>query len=322
MARKYFTEHVVEQAALAWLEALGYDVLSGPEIAPGELAAEREEYGQVILERRLRQALELLNAHVPADAIEEAFRKLTRPDSPSLVGNNHVVHTYLVEGVPVEYQRPDSSIGGDLVRVLDYDNPENNECLAVNQFTVIEDQHERRPDVVVFVNGLPLGRHRTEERGRRERDDLDAFNQLQTYKQQIPSLFTYNELLVISDGLQARIGTLTADRERFMPWRTIAGEERRAATRLPQLQVLLRGVFREAAVPGPDPAFHRVRGRRRRGARQKDGRLSPVPRRQPGALRKLCGPARSPLRLSQRSGGNVGDRRVGVVWHTQGSARA
>ena len=112
--------------------------------------AERENYGQVVIERRLRQALQRLNPAVPSDALEEAFRKLTRPDSPSLVANNHVVHKYLVEGVPVEYQRADGTIGGDLVRVLDYDEPENNEFLAVNQFTVVENQHERRPDVVLY----------------------------------------------------------------------------------------------------------------------------------------------------------------------------
>ena len=152
----HLTESDIESAALAWLENLGYQILFGPEIAPGMPAAERENYGQVVLERRLRQALERLNPDVPPDALEEAFRKLTRPDSPSLVANNHIVHRYLVDGVPVEYQRADGTIGGDLVRVFDYDAPENNEFLAVNQFTVVEDRHERRPDVVLFVNGLPV----------------------------------------------------------------------------------------------------------------------------------------------------------------------
>jgi type I restriction enzyme R subunit len=150
-----FIESVVEDAALAWMAELGWQVLHGPEIAPGETAAERDDYGQVVLERRLREALDRLNPHVPVDAIEEAFRKLTRPDSPSLVAGNRIVHKYLVDGVPVEFQRADGSIGGDLVRVFDYDDPEANEFLAVNQFTVVEDRHERRPDIVLFVNGLP-----------------------------------------------------------------------------------------------------------------------------------------------------------------------
>jgi len=151
-----FSESVVEEAALAWLESLGYTVLAGPEIAPGTLFSERDDYGQGFLPRRLRQALERLNPQVPTDALDEAFRKLTRPQSASLVGNNHTVHRYLVEGVPVEYPRADGTFGGDLVRLLDYDQADNNEFLAVNQFTVVENKYERRPDVVLFVNGLPL----------------------------------------------------------------------------------------------------------------------------------------------------------------------
>ena len=151
-----FTESVVEQAALDWLKGLGYLILSGPDIAPGQPQAERRDYAQVVLEDRLRRALRRLNPKLPADALDEAFRKLTRPDSPSLVGSNHVFHKFLVDGVPVEYQRKDGSIGGDSVRVLDFDDPTNNEFLAVNQFTVVENQQERRPDIVLFINGLPI----------------------------------------------------------------------------------------------------------------------------------------------------------------------
>ena len=187
-----FTESVVEQAALAWLESIGYRILFGPEIAPGEVEAERDNYGQVILERRLRQALQRLNPQVPADALEEAFRKLSRPDSPSLVANNHAIHKYLVEGVPVEYERRDGSIGGGLVRVLDYETLDANEFIAVNQFTVVEDQHERRPDIVLFVNGLPLAVIELKNAATESATIWSAFNQLQTYKQQIPSLFSFN----------------------------------------------------------------------------------------------------------------------------------
>lgn len=208
-----FSESVVEQAALDWLENLGYTILFGLDVAPGELQAERNDYRQVVLETRLRQALQRLNPQVPHDAIQEAFRKLTLPDLPSLIANNHTIHKYLVEGVPVEYQRADGSMGGDLVRVLDYDIIENNEFLAINQFTVVEDQHERRPDIVLFVNGLPLAVLELKNAATEEATIWSAFNQLQTYKQQIPSLFAYNEALVISDGIQARIGTLTANKE-------------------------------------------------------------------------------------------------------------
>jgi hypothetical protein len=148
-----FTESVVEKAALAWLDGLGYAVQFGPTVAPGEAAAERDDYGQVVLARRLADALARLNPHVPPTALDEAYRKLTRPDRPTLAANNHAAHRMLVEGVPVEYFRPDGSLGGDLVRVLDYDDPDNNDWLAVNQFTVVESGHERRADVVLFVNG-------------------------------------------------------------------------------------------------------------------------------------------------------------------------
>ena len=153
-----FSESIVEDAALAWLEGLGYKVLHGPDIAAGELAAERSDpnYRDVVLERRLRQALGHLNLDLPPDALEDAYRKLTRTDAPSLVERNRAVHRMLVDGVPVEYRRADGSIAGAQARVLDFDQPDNNDWLAVNQFTVAEGQHMRRPDVVLFVNGLPL----------------------------------------------------------------------------------------------------------------------------------------------------------------------
>jgi len=309
MSANSFTESVVEQAALAWLESPGYTVLSGPEIAPGEASAERADYGQVILERRLRQALERLNPNVPPDALEEAFRKLTRPDLPSLVASNHLVHKSLVEGVPVEYQRADGSLGGDLVRVLDFDNPENNDFLAVNQFTVVEGRHERRPDIVLFVNGLPLAVIELKNAADEDATIWSAFNQLQTYKQQIPSLFTFNEALVISDGVEARIGTLSADRERFAPWRTIEGEKL-ADTKLPQLQVMLEGVFEKRRFLDLIRyfiVFEDAGG----------GVL----------IKKMAGyhqyhAVNRAVEATVKATNEKGDRRVGVVWHTQGSGKS
>ena len=309
MSTSSFSESVIEQAALAWLESLGYLIISGLEIAPGEAMAERENYGQVVIERRLRQALQRLNQQVPSDALEEAFRKLTRPDSPSLVANNHIIHKYLVEGVPVEYQRKDGSIGGDLVRVLDYDEPENNEFLAVNQFTVVENQHERRPDVVLFINGLPMAVMELKNAATENATIWSALNQLQTYKIQIPSLFSFNEAMVISDGVQARIGTLTADREWFMPWRTIEGEEL-ADTKLPQLQVVLEGAFEKRRfldLIRHFIVFEDVGG----------GVL----------IKKMAGyhqyhAVNLALDSTVRAAGADGDKRVGVVWHTQGSGKS
>lgn len=151
-----FNEAHIEEAALAWLEALGYAIKHGPEIAPGEAAAERTDYGQILLEERLRQALARLNPQLPVEAIDEAFRKLTRLEGTTLEAKNRAVHRMLVDGVTVEYRHVDGRIAGAQARVIDFDQPGNNDWLAVNQFTVTENKHNRRPDVVVFVNGLPL----------------------------------------------------------------------------------------------------------------------------------------------------------------------
>jgi len=303
------TESEIESAAMDWLAGLGYQTVFGPDIAPGMPGAERNDYGQVVLQRRLRQALQRLNPAVPADALEDAFRKLTRPDSPSLVANNHVIHKYLVKGVPVEYRRADGSIGGDLVRVLNYDEPENNEFLAVNQFTVVENQHERRPDIVLFINGMPVAVMELKNAADENATIWTAFHQLQTYKTEIPSLFTYNEAMMISDGMEARIGTLTADREWFMPWRTIEGEEL-ADTKLPQLRVVLEGVFerrRFLDLVRHFIVFEDIGG---------------------GVLvKKMAGyhqyhAVNAAVNSTARATGAGGDKRVGVVWHTQGSGKS
>jgi len=177
----------------------------------------------VVLERRLRQALVRLNSELPSDALEDACRKLTRTDAPSLVERNRAVHRMLVDGVNVEYRRKDGSIAGAQARVIDFDVPGNNDWLAVNQFTVSESHHTRRPDVVIFVNGLPLAVIELKNAADEDANIWTAFHQLQTYQAQIPSLFSTNAALIISDGVQARIGTLGAGKEWFKPWRTIAG---------------------------------------------------------------------------------------------------
>lgn len=332
MGTRSFTESIVEDAALSWLADLGYTILHGPEIAPGEPFAEREDYGQVVLPERLRQALQRLNPTTPPAALEEAFRRLTRPDSPSLIANNATLHRYLVEGVPVEVQQPDGSFRGDLIRVLDHHEPANNEFLAINQFTVVEDRRERRPDVVIFVNGLPLAVIELKNPADEAADLWRAHNQLQTYKQQIPSLFIYNALLIISDGVKARIGTLTADREWFLPWRTVTGESL-APVSLPELQVMLQGVFdprRFLDLVAHFIVFEDVGGgtliKKLAGYHQyhavtvaveetvracASGELLTVAKERPGTY--LARPSRD---------AEPGDRRVGVVWHTQGSGKS
>src|SRR6266581_2980141 len=237
-----FDEREVESAALQWFQDLDYRLLFGPDLAPDQPGSERSSFSQGVLARRLKDALRKLNPTLPKDALEEAFRKVTVPQHPSLIANNRAFHRMLVDGIAVECRRKDGSIGAEIVRLIDFDDPETNDWLAVNQFTVIEGQHNRRADVVVFVNGLPLGVLELKNAADENATIWTAFQQLQTYQAQVPSLFATNALLVISDGVEARVGTLTAGRVWFKPWRTVSGE-RLADAHLPELQVVSEGVF-------------------------------------------------------------------------------
>lgn len=237
-----FAESHVEEATLDWLAELGYATANGLDIGPDGANSERASYGDVLLVERVRAAIARLNPALAGDIQTEVLNKLLNAETPSLVTENRRLHRYIVEGVPVDVKREDGTIGGELVRLIDFDKPEANDWLAVNQYTVIENKANRRPDVVIFVNGLPLGVVELKNPGD-ENATLDgAFNQLQTYKDQIGSLFRTNAALVISDGIAARIGSLTADKERFMPWRTVTGDGI-VAKGTPELETVLKGVF-------------------------------------------------------------------------------
>jgi type I restriction enzyme R subunit len=327
-----FVESEVEDAALAWLDALGYSVLHGPDIAAGMLRAERSDpsYRDVVLEGRLRQALARLNPDLSADAVEDAYRKLTRTDAPSLVERNRAIHRMLVDGVTVEYRRADGSIGGAQASVIDFETPDNNDWLAVNQFTVADGQHTRRPDVVMFVNGLPLAVIELKNAADENATVWSAHQQLQTYQAQIPALFATNGVLVASDGVQSRIGALGAGREWFTPWRTITGHHD-APANLPELQVMLDGVFehgRFLALLRHFLVFEDAAG----GALTKKiagyHQFHAVNVAVEETLR-AASQARSDRASEERGryqvtqpGGDPGDRRVGVVWHTQGSGKS
>jgi type I restriction enzyme R subunit len=213
-------ESIVEEAALTWLCQLGFSVKPALKLAPDEVEAERSSFADVLLVRRFRDAIARLNSTIPSEAREEASRKVLRHHTASVIRNNRAFHQMLRDGVPVEYRRHDGSIAGDHVRLIDFDNPDANDWLAVNQFMVIEGQNNRRPDIVVFVNGLPLGIIELKIPEDTDKWFAAAYNQIQTYKQEIPSLMHYNEVTVISDGLEARIGSLTANQEWFKVWRT------------------------------------------------------------------------------------------------------
>ncbi|MBN1655090.1 MAG: type I restriction endonuclease subunit R [Deltaproteobacteria bacterium] len=308
-----FSESTVEQAALDWFESLGHGVLFGPKIAPGEPEAERESDEQVVLENRLRDALRRLNPAVSAEAIDEAFRKLTRISSPQLVDANHELHSYLVNGVSVEYLRGDGSIGYDPVRVLDFGEPENNDWLVINQFSILvgdsrDTPRHRRPDIVVFVNGLPLAVFELKSVAAEEATIWNAYQQLQTYKNEVPDFFVFNEVMVISDGLDARLGTLSSQRERFSPWRTIEGEEL-APSSIVQLEVLIRGVFERRRFLDLIRYFI---------VYESDSDL---------VIKKMAGyhqfhAVGRAVEATLAASRPRGNRRVGVVWHTQGSGKS
>ena len=326
------TEADVEQAALEWLATLGWQVAHGPDIAPDALGSERDDYSQVVLKARLRDALALLNPSLPASALDDALRKLIYLEGSTLEARNRSFHRMLVSGVTVEYRTGDGAIRGEQAQVVDLDNSDNNDWLAVNQFTVTENRNTRRPDIVLFLNGLPLAVIELKNPADEDATIWTAWQQLQTYRAELPSLFSMNEALMVSDGLNARIGALGAGREWFKPWRTITGETL-AEPGMTELQVMLEGVcqperflslLRDFTVFEDDGSgklvkkmagyhqFHAVRvavGETLRAAElQSEGR----------SVADSAGRCES----GRQSGGTPGDRRIGVVWHTQGSGKS
>jgi type I restriction enzyme R subunit len=325
-----FTEPIVEEAALDWLKELGYEVGHGPKIAPGEPGAERDALSDAVLFKRLRMALRKLNPTLSTEALDEAYRKITVPHGTSLIADNREFHRLLVNGISVECRRKDGTIGAQIVHLLDCDEPENNDWYAVNQLTVIEGQHNRRPDVVIYVNGLPLGVIELKNAADENTDIWSAFNQFQTYKHQIPSLFVHNAVLVISDGIEARIGTISADKERFMPWRTITGETL-APAKMPQLEVLLRGVFdksrfldliRHFIVFEDDghTVIKKIAGYHQFHA--VNIAIAETIRAAAASTGSEFHDKSAGYYAKQQPGGEPGDKRAGVVWHTQGSGKS
>lgn len=325
-------ESHVEDAALSWFEELGYSVGHGPDLAPGEQAAERETFSDVVLVGRLRNAIERLNREIPVEAQEEALRKVLRIGTPSLIQTNRAFHKLLRNGVDVEYQRPDGSIKGDKVWLIDFDELSANDWFVVNQFTVIEGHNNRRPDILVYVNGLPVGLIELKNAIDEGTTIWTAYAQVQTYKAEIPTLMQYNAVIVVSDGLEARIGSLTANQEWFKVWRTIEGESDAPRASL-ELEVMVRGVFERRRFldllqhfilfdVDPDSGsihkiiagyhqFHAVNAALDETVRA-SGMLKPVGIGEPPGT-YWAGPMH---------GGKPGDRRAGVVWHTQGSGKS
>ncbi len=327
-----FSEFVIEYATLAWLESMGWTIKHGPEIAPGELFAERKDYDQVVLGQRLRDAIDRLNPSLPPEALDDAFRKITRPEGPTLETRNCAFHRQIVDGLPVEYRRDDGAISGAQARVLDFEEPDNNDWLAVNQFTVSENKRTRRPDVVLFVNGLPLALLELKNPADEKATIWTAFHQIQTYKREISSIFAFNDSIVISDGVDARVGTISADREWFLPWRTIEGKEL-ADMRLPQLQVLIQGIFEKRRFLdlvryfivfedwGGGKLLKKVAGYHQYHAVNFAVEQTLRASRQ---LKEFHGTkdGEDAWIVKNPKDAKVGDRRIGVIWHTQGAGKS
>ena len=304
----WLSEAALEQMVLDQLVALGYGIATDAGIGPDGKAPEREVYADVVLMKRFVSAINRLNPDIPTEARGDALRKVLSVEKPSLIEENRRLHRLMVEGVDVEFYSEDGTIRGDKVRLIDFDDLAANDWLVSGQFTVVEGGVNRRPDVVVFVNGLALGVIELKAPGNENATLTGAFNQLQTYKTQIPSLFRTNAVLVTSDGITARIGSLTADSERFMPWRTIDGKAI-VAKGQPELQVLIEGIFdrcrlldllRDFTVFGETGS---------------------------GLAKIIAGyhqfhAVMHAVEKTVEASAPQGDRRVGVIWHTQGSGKS
>ena len=303
-----FCESHLEEAALEWFEELGYEIVFAPDIAPDGGYPERKVYSDVILFERLKEALARINPKLPNYAIEDAFRQITIPQSPGLLMNNRAFQKMITDGIDVQVKQSDASYRTEKAYVFDFEKPLNNEFMAANQFTIIEHGMEKRPDVVAFVNGIPLVVIELKSASNENVDITDAYNQLQTYKTTIPSLFTYNSFMVISDGINARAGTLTAEEDRFMTWRTIDGENI-APKSIPQLEVLIKGMFERNRFL--DIIKHFI-------LFQSDGKEM---------IKILAGyhqyhAVNKAVESTQCATAESGDRRIGVIWHTQGSGKS
>lgn len=310
-------ESTVEDAALEYLAQLGFQTAWGPSLAPGESSAERESFDQVYLYARLRSAVRRINPGIEASLVDEAIKRLGRAESQNPVAENFRVHKLITEGVPVEHRVTDGAVRTIRIWLIDYDEPTNNDWVAINQFTIIEDGKNRRPDVVVFVNGIPLGLLELKNPTVEQATLKGAWNQLQTYRHDIPSLFVPNAVAVISDGTSAAMSSFTGGFEHFAPWKTVDGRE--VVTNLPALEVLIKGIFdqrrfldivRNFVVFSEETVTEKKTGQKIKALIKRVTKYH-----QYWAVNAA-------VESTVKASGVDGDRRGGVVWHTQGSGKS
>ncbi|MEO5361486.1 MAG: type I restriction endonuclease subunit R [Nitrospirota bacterium] len=307
------TESDLEQATLEWLEYLGYSVAFGPDITPDGKAPERKSYKDVVLADRLRSAIDLINPNIPSDAKEEAIKKVVNVaySSPNLLITNQAFHKMLVEGVDVEYRRKDGTIAGDKVYLFDSRKLDNNDWLAVNQYTVIENNHNRRPDIVIFLNGLPIAIFELKNPADANATIQSAFNQIQTYKSEIPSLFTFNEICVLIDHVKNGVtGTISSDMDRFIGWKSVDGKK---LAKVNDLKTLIEGIFTKEKLLDIIRYFIVFES-------EKDSNINKI-------IKKLAAyhqyfAVNNAVEKTRTAASLKGDRRAGVVWHTQGSGKS
>ena len=319
------TENELEKLALTWFQDAGWEYRYGPDLAPEGETPERIDYDQVLLPERLIEALRRLNSNIPEQTLEEVLSRISKMDHPSLILNNRSFHEALLAGLPVEVDQAGEK-RGDRVRLIDFETPERNCYLVVNQYTVQGTRQARRPDLVCFINGLPIAVIELKNPVAEQADIWSAFNQLQTYKEEIGDLFVFNEALVISDGLNARVGSLTADRERFLPWRVLRDENDRPLLEF-ELEKVVRGFFapellldylryfilfeqNEGGIVKKIAAYHQFHAVR---AAVK------------ATVIATARPKKDTVSLERATYGKMvvpGSRKGGIVWHTQGSGKS
>lgn len=312
-----FNENVVEQAALEYFAELGYHTINGPQIAPGEMLAERQSYDDVVLWERVRDAIGKLNPGLTPALVSEAVKRIRRAESQSAIDENYRLHKLITEGVPVEYRDTDGMLRTRMVRLIDFDHPLNNDWVAINQFTIIENGHNRRPDVLVFVNGLPLALLELKNPAAENATLKSAWNQVQTYRKDIPSVFLTNAVTVISDGTSAAMSSYSGAFEHYAPWKTIEGRE--VIADRPALEVLIKGVF------DPKRFFDLLQN----FVVFSDETVTDKATKQPTrALIKRVAKyhqywaVNAAVESTGQASSPNGDRRGGVVWHTQGSGKS
>ena len=312
-------ESDIEIMAIEELCELGYTYIAGPDIAPDSSMSERNDYSDILLEDRLRDAMRRINKNIPPEAMEDAIKKLQRISSPNLLTDNEAFHKMLVDGVPVEY-RKNGDIVGDYVHLIDFskDGQVNNEFLAINQFTIIENNNNKRPDILLFINGIPLVVIELKNPADENATIRKAFDQIGTYKATIPSLFTYNEICIVSDGLEAKAGSLTAPYSRYSAWKTKDGINE-ADKFEDELSTLIRGMLGKDTILDYVKNFVTFEKTKTEDKKTKVIKIETVKKiaayHQYYAVNKAIEST-----ISAASGG--GNKKAGVIWHTQGAGKS